>query len=106
MVHKELDKYEIYIGLKDKDTLLETFTIDEFAQILSKQCQNKNIGFSMTTQFGGYAHEKGYITENSLRITLVGIEEKEVQELGDTLKQIINTHTILITKEKCDFSFR
>ena len=98
-------KYEIYIGLKDKDTYEEIFDPEIFAGVLAKICHKKEIGFSLTTQLGGYTHNKGYVTETSLRITLVGINEKEVYEIAEYLKDLINTDTILITKENCEYLF-
>lgn len=100
------EKYELYIGLKDKETLDEIFAAEDFAKILSRQCTNKQIGFSMTAQLGGYSHNKGYVTETSLRITMFGIKEKEVYELGEKLKELINTDTIMITKEECEYYYR
>lgn len=105
MEHRELEKYEIYIGLKDKETLSEKYTIDDFAKFLSAQCTNKQIGFSLTTQLGGYSHDKGYTTETSLRVTLLGLQEEEVIEIGKALKETINTDTIMITKENCNCAF-
>lgn len=99
-------KYEIYIGLKDQDTLLEHFTAEDFAKLLTEKCTNKEIGFSLTTQLGGYAHNKGYVTETSLRITLFGIEKEDMIELGESLKKIINTDTIMITSENCEYEYR
>lgn len=98
-------KYEIYIGLKDQETYEELFSVDDFVKILSHICNNKKIGFSLTTQVGGYSHNKGYVTETSLRITLFGIEEDEVNKLGVLLKDVVNTDTIMITSEDCEFYF-
>lgn len=98
-------KYEIYVGLKDQDTYEEIFDPEIFTKVLAKVCHKKEIGFSLTTQLGGYTHNKGYVTETSLRITLIGINEKEVHELGEYLKELINTDTILITKEDCEYLF-
>lgn len=98
-------KYEIFIGLKDKDTYEEIFDVNIFAQVLSHKCANKRIGFSLCTQLGGYTHNKGYVTETSLRITLIGINEEEVYSLGEYLKELINTDTILITNEDCEYIF-
>lgn len=98
-------KYEIYVGLKDKETYTEIFDPEIFAQVVAKICHRKNIGFSLTTQLGGYSHNKGYVTETSLRVTLVGVNENEVKEIGEFLKELINTDTILYTKEECDFIF-
>lgn len=98
-------KYEIFIGLKDKDTYDEILNVDNFKDVLSKICTEKQISFSLLTQFGGYTHNKGYTTETSLRVIIIGINENELVLLGDKLKEIINTDTILITKTKIEYSF-
>ena len=98
-------KYEIYIGLKDKDSYNEILSVDTFRQVLTEICKEKQIGFSMLTQLGGYTHNKGYTTETSLRVILIGINEEELVLLGMRLKEIINTDTILITKTEMEYSF-
>lgn len=98
-------KHEIYIGLKDKDTYTEYFSIDDFKNILIGLCSDGEIGFSLTTQLGGYSHNKGYTTETSLRITLFGIGEDDVKKLGEALKKAVNTDTIMITSEECDYYY-
>ena len=98
-------KYEIYIGLKDKDTYKEIFSAEDFAKILSSHCSKTKIGFSLVNQLGGYTHNKGYVTETSVRITLFGIEEEEVKKLGQDLKEIVNTDTIMITSEDSEYYY-
>lgn len=98
-------KYELYIGLKDKSTYEEVFSIEDFIKFLSAYCSEDKIGFSMVNQLGGYSHDKGYVTETSLRITLFGIEEDAVQKLGQSLKELVNTDTIMITGEDCEYGF-
>jgi hypothetical protein len=98
-------KYEIFIGLKDKDTYDEIFNVDHFRTILSEICTEKQISFTLITQFGGYTHNKGYTTETSLRIVIIGINEEELVSLGNKLKELINTDTILITKTEIEYRF-
>ena len=98
-------KYEIFIGLKDKDSYQETFTIDDFKDALISICTEKEINFSLLTQLGGYKHNKGYTTETSLRIIIIGINYDEVIKLGDWLKQKINTDTILVTSSDIEYAF-
>ena len=98
-------KYEIFVGLKDKDSYEEAFTTEDFKNILAEICTEKEIGFTLLTQMGGYSHNKGYTTETSLRVIIIGIDEEEVQLLGERLKTVINTDTILITKTEIDFCF-
>lgn len=98
-------KYEIYIGLKDQKTYEEIFTVEEFVKVLSAHCTKKKIGFSLITQLGGYSHNKGYVTETSVRITLFGIDENDMKELGFALKELVNTDTIMITSEESDYYY-
>lgn len=98
-------KYEIFVGLKDKDSYEEVFDTEAFKKILAEICTEKEIGFSLLTQTGGYSHSKGYTTETSLRVIIIGIEEEEVQAIGERLKKVINTDTILITRTEIDYGF-
>ena len=98
-------KYEIFVGLKDKDSYEEVFSADDFKNILTEICTEKEIGFTLLTQMGGYAHNKGYTTETSLRVIIIGIDEEEAEAIGERLKSVINTDTILITKTEVDFCF-
>ena len=98
-------KYEIFVGLKDKDSYEEVFNSEDFKNILAEICTEKEIGFSLLTQTGGYSHNKGYTTETSLRVIIIGIDEEEVRVLGERLKSVINTDTILITKTEVDYGF-
>ena len=40
-------KYEIFIGLKDKDTYDEILNVDSFKKVLSEICTEKHISFSL-----------------------------------------------------------
>ena len=98
-------KYEIFIGIKDKDSYQEILDVDDFKEILTEICATKEICFSLLTQMGGYTHNKGYTTETSLRVVIIGADEKEIMILGDRLKERINTDTVLITKTEIEYCF-
>lgn len=98
-------KHEIFIGLKDQDKYEEILTIDDFKNILFEVCAQDDICFTLLTQVGGYTHNKGYTTENSLRIVIVGTSDEKIYKLGDALKKKVNTDTILITKSKLEYAF-
>lgn len=98
-------KYEIFIGIRDKDTYEELLSVEDFTEILSEICTEKEIGFSLLTQTGGYSHNKGYTTETSLRIIIINIEEDEIMMLGERLKKKINTDTVLYTKSEIEYAF-
>ena len=42
-------KYEIFIGLKDKDTYEEILDVDRFKEVLTDICTEKQISFTMLT---------------------------------------------------------
>ena len=98
-------KYEIYIGIKDKDSYEEILSIEDFKSVLCEICYAKEINFSLLTQTGGYKHGRGYTTETSLRIIIIGIDENEVKLLSERLKKKINTDTVLIAKTEIDYCF-
>ena len=99
------DRFDIFVGLKDKDVYEEVLNTDDFLRILVEICGEKKIGFTLHTQIGGYAHNKGYTTENSIRIVLIGVSEEDVVAIGERLKKEINTDTIMITKTNIEYSF-
>lgn len=98
-------KYEIFIGIKDKDSYEEILDVEDFKKILTEICQEKEICFSLLTQFGGYTHNKGYTTETSMRVIIIGASEDEISRIGARLKAIINTDTILLTKTEIEYCF-
>ena len=98
-------KYEIFIGIKDKDSYQEILNVESFKNILVEVCTEKQISFSLLTQLGGFTHNKGYTTETSLRVIIIGISEDELMLLGMKLKELVNTDTILITKTEIEYSF-
>ena len=98
-------KYEIFIGIKDKDSYEEILDVEDFKKILTEICQEKEICFSLLTQLGGYTHNKGYTTETSMRVIIIGANEDEISRIGARLKAIINTDTILLTKTEIEYCF-
>ena len=102
---KSGEKYEIFIGIKDKDTYEELFSVDDFKRLLIRICTEKEICFSLLKQVGGYTHGKGYTTETSLRVIIIGANFEEITLLGEMLKKEINTDTILITKTEIEYCF-
>ena len=83
----------------------EILNVEKFKEILVEVCTESNICFSLLTQLGGYTHNKGYTTETSLRIIIIGISEDEIVLLGQKLREKVNTDTILISKTEIEYSF-
>lgn len=98
-------KYEIFIGIKDKDTYEEILDVNDCKNMLSEICSEKQISFSLITQFGGYPHTKGYTTETSLKVTIIGLDENEITQLSEKLKKQINTDAVLITRTEIEYCY-
>ena len=98
-------KYEVFIGIKDKDSYEEILDVNDFKDILTEICTEKQISFSLLTQLGGFTHGKGYTTETSLRVVIIGADEEEIVCLGERLKKEINTDAVLITKTDIEYCF-
>ena len=120
----ETYKYEIYVGLKDKDDYNEYLSVEDVREYLCEYCKGENIAFSMVNQIGGYAHNKGYVTGTSLKLVLVGASYETVVDearkfvinlikenliklkMHKILKKKVNTDTVMITREKTNFLMR
>ena len=102
---KKGTKYEIFVGIKDKDSYEELLSVEDFKNILMEICVEKQINFSLIPQLGGYTHDKGYTTETSMRVVIIGANEGEIKRIADWLKIRINTDTVLVTKAKIEYCF-
>ena len=90
-------KYEIIIGLKDKDTYEQMLPTEKFIEIVTSVCKSNKIGYSIHTMDGGYIHENGtYIMEKSLNISLVYVNIKQTIEIAKLLKDLFNQETVII----------
>ena len=93
-------RYNIYIGMNDKDTLQKLCPPEEFIKIVNDICVNYKIGFSMTKLFGGYMMKSGeFITEESLVISIGGANEEEIFKLAEELRLKFNQETVLVSLE-------
>ena len=93
-------KYEIIIGLKDKDTYEQELSTSKFVEIVQSICKNNNIGFSMHVMNGGYIHENGtYVLEKSLNISLIDITREQSFEIADVLKSLFNQESVIVLEE-------
>lgn len=100
------NKYSLYIGLNDKDTLEQMMPTKKFIKIISKICKSQNIGFSIKSMNGGYIHNSGiYTFENSIELSIFGVTEEQIMTLAKKLKKIFNQESIIVIKEKVETTF-
>lgn len=96
-------KYEIIIGLKDKDTYEQMLPTSKFVEIVTSVCKSNRIGYSIHTLDGGYIHENGtYIMEKSLNISLVYVTKKQALEIAKLLKDLFNQESVIVLEQSTD----
>lgn len=96
-------KYEIIIGLKDKNTYKQMLPTDKFVSIVTTVCKNYHIGYSIYTTDGGYIYNnKTYIEEKSLNIELLSITQKQALKIANILKEILNQESVIVLEQQID----
>lgn len=94
------ERYHIYIGLNDKEKLKQMCSTEDFIRMVSNDCKDYRIAFSMNEQKGGYMMADGiYAVENSLDLSIVGLNREEIFRLAAELRLKLNQESILVT---CD----
>ena len=95
-------KYSLYLGLNDKDTKTQKVDTLEAYKILCNLLKSFNVeGFTVYNAHGFYVHDDGSFTvENTLKIELMFINEKTVDDIIKQLKLIFNQETIIKQVEK------
>jgi hypothetical protein len=104
----EIIKYNIYIGLNDKDSKKQEVSTRIAKEEVIKVLNNNNInGLTMYEVMGVFKHiEDGVIVfEKSLKIELLEVKEEEVIKSIQELKKALNQESILLEKEKKEISF-
>lgn len=100
-------KYNIYIGLNDKDSKKQIISTRRAKEEVIKILNNNNItGLTMYEVMGVFKHETGEVVfEKSLKAELLEVEEDEVINAINELKMALNQESILLEKEKKEVNF-
>lgn len=103
----EIIKYNIYIGLNDKDSKKQEVSTRIAKEEVIRILTNNNInGLTMYKVNGVFKHKTGKIVfEKSLKVELLEVEEEEVIKSIEELKKALNQESILLEKEKKEISF-
>lgn len=90
-------KYSLYLGLNDKDTKTQKIDTLEAYKILCNLLKSYNIeGFTVYNAHGFYVHNDGSFTvENTLKVELMFIDEKTVDNIIKQLKIIFNQESVI-----------
>lgn len=102
-----ITKYNIYIGLNDKDSKKQEISIERAKEKVIEILTNNNInGLTMYKVDGVFKHENGQVVfEKSLKVELLEVKEEEVINSIKELKKALNQESILLEKEKKEINF-
>lgn len=100
-------KYNIYIGLNDKDSKKQEVSTRRARQEVIKILNNNSItGLTMYEVMGVFKHEDGTITyEKSLKVELLEVKKEDVLKSINELKEALNQESILLEEEEKKISF-
>ena len=100
-------KYNIYIGLNDKDSKKQEVSTRRAREEVIKILNNNNItGLTIYEVTGVFQHEDGTLTfEKSLKVELLEVKKEDVKKSIQELKKALNQESILIEEEEKKISF-
>lgn len=91
----------IYIGLNDKDTLVQEESLHKCVSLICDICKAQKIEFTLHKSIGGYINDNGeYIIEKGLQLSLLGADLQKTFAIANELKQRLNQETVLVTEDK------
>ena len=94
---EKIVKYSLYLGLNDKDTKTQKIDTLEAYKILCNLLKSYNVeGFTVYNAHGFYMHNDGtFTTENTLKVELMFIDEKTIDNIIKQCKIIFNQECII-----------
>ena len=91
-----ISKYNLYVGLNDKDTKKQEVATEQAKDIVNKVCGD----CSIQEIVGYYTHENGeQVKENTLKVELLFKNESDVKLYCQDLKRYLNQESIAVNKE-------
>lgn len=92
-------KFEIYLGLIDKDTKQQEITTDNAYKICTNICKNCSIQKFM----GSYINDNiKVIQEKSFKIELLDKTDDEIRDIAQQLKTTFNQEGVIVNKVLTD----
>ena len=100
-------KYNIYIGLNDKDSKKQEVSTRRAKQETIKILNHNNItGLTMYEVMGVFKHEDGATTfEKSLKVELMEVKKEDVLKSIEEWKRGLNQESILLEEEEKKIDF-
>ena len=93
---EKLNKFNLYVGLNDKDTKYQTIPTEQAKDIVNSICGD----CSIQEITGYYTHENGEkVKENTLKVELLFKEFEDVKLYVTDLKRLLNQESIAVSQE-------
>ena len=93
---EKLNKFNLYVGLNDKDTKYQTIPTEQAKDIVNSICGD----CSIQEITGYYTHENGEkVKENTLKVELLFKDFDEVKLYVTDLKRLLNQESIAVSQE-------
>lgn len=89
------DKYEIFIGLNDKDTKKQMVSTEDAMMTI-----HRHVGdCSMSLIQGYFTHADGsMVVEKTIKCEVFGMSDSEIHAIVEKLKELLNQESILVNK--------
>lgn len=101
-----MQKFVLYLGLLDKDTKNQKFTVLEAYKTVESMAVSMFEGATVSESHGVYKHADGtVIIEPSLRIELYDIATADIHKFADMLKVTFNQESILVESSIVQVNF-
>ena len=100
-------KYNIYLGLNDKDTLKQVKdTTKAKKEVYNILLKNNIKAYTIYIVNGVFTNEKNEITkEKTLKIEVLDIKKDDILKSIKEFKKVLNQESILLEEEKKEISF-
>lgn len=93
-------KFTFYVGLNDKDSKVQEIELVEAYKLCMQTIQKYSEGGTIFEAKGFYTHlNKEIVIEETFRIEVMFIGDKEAHAIVDELKIKLNQEAIAVTKE-------
>ena len=93
---EKLNKFQLYVGLNDKDLKYQTIPTEQAKNIVNNVCGD----CSIQEITGYYTHENGEkVKENTLKVELLFKEFEDVKLYVTDLKRLLNQESIAVNQE-------
>lgn len=96
-----MNKYILYVGMNDKDTHRQNITVLSAREVIMNTITGNGLdGATVSEAIGLYKHNDGtIITEQTLRVEILFATDKQIKDICDTLKRVLNQESIAVEKQ-------